>query len=125
MFLNAGLILNTFLFFFPQLYYLMTKIVDRAISSIGPVFIAIAVLLLDMCALAYYLVVFPYSHSLSDSSLLYKIYTGFILLFTLYMVYSIHFHYYMAIVTPPGDMKEYKKSAEEVKKKNNNNEKII
>lgn len=94
----------------------MTKIVDRAISSIGPVFIAIAVLLLDMCSLAYYLVVFPYSHSLSDSSLLYKIYTGFILLFTLYMIYSIHFHYYMAIVTPPGDMKEYKKSAEEVKK---------
>lgn len=92
----------------------MTKVVDRAISGIGPVFIAIAVILLDMCALAYYLVVFPYGHSWSGASLLYKIYTGFTLLFTLYIIYAIHFHYYMAIFTPPGDMKEYRKSTEEV-----------
>ncbi|CAO3698789.1 unnamed protein product [Rhizopus stolonifer] len=91
----------------------MTKVVDKAISGIGPVFIAIAVVLLDMCVLAYYLVVFPYGHSWSGASLLYKIYTGFTLLFTLYIIYAIHFHYYMAIFTPPGDMKEYRKSTEE------------
>ncbi|KAL0141919.1 putative Palmitoyltransferase [Mucor lusitanicus] len=87
----------------------MTKIVDKAIWSIGPVFIGIAVLLLDMCVLAYYLVVFPYFHSWTDVSVLYKLYNICTLLFTLYVVYCIHFHYYMAIVTPPGDMEEYRR----------------
>lgn len=87
----------------------MVKIVDKAIWSIGPVFIGIAVLLLDMCALAYYLVVFPYSHEwTTETSLLSKIWTVLILVFTLYVVYCIHFHYYMAIVTSPGGMEEYK-----------------
>ncbi|CAO3618067.1 unnamed protein product [Mucor fragilis] len=87
----------------------MTKIVDKAIWSIGPVFIGIAVLLLDMCVLAYYLVVFPYFHSWTDASALYKVYNICTLLFTLYVVYCIHFHYYMAIVTSPGDMEEYRR----------------
>jgi palmitoyltransferase len=86
-----------------------TKIVDKAIWSIGPVFIGIAVLLLDMCALAYYLVVFPYFHSWTDASFLNKAISIFTILFTLYIVYCIHFHYYMAIVTSPGDMEEYRK----------------
>ena len=37
----------------------MVQQVDRAIEKAGPVFIAVAVLLIDMSALAYYLVVFP------------------------------------------------------------------
>lgn len=88
----------------------MTKIVDKAIWSIGPVFIAIAVVLLDMCALAYYLVVFPYFHTWSDATFLSRCVSILTLVFTLYVVYCIHFHYYMAIVTPPGDMQEYKRS---------------
>jgi palmitoyltransferase len=87
----------------------MAKIVDKAIWSIGPVFIGIAVLLLDMCALAYYLVVFPYSHTWTDASFLSKAWSVFTLIFTLYVVYCIHFHYYKAIVTSPGDMEEYRK----------------
>lgn len=100
-----------FTFFSPSLQFTseMTKIVDKAIWSIGPVFIGIAVLLLDMCVLAYYLVVFPYFHSWTDVSVLYKLYNICTLLFTLYVVYCIHFHYYMAIVTPPGDMEEYRR----------------
>lgn len=87
----------------------MTKIVDKAIWSIGPIFIGIAILLLNMCVLAYYFVVFPYSHSWTDTSLWDKSLSVFTILFTAYIVYSIHFHYYMAIVTSPGDMEEYRK----------------
>lgn len=101
------LFLGLFLSFF--LTTKMTKIVDKAIWSIGPVFIGIAILLLNMCALAYYLVVFPYFHSWTDVSALYKVYNIFTLLFTLYIVYCIHFHYYMAIVTSPGDMEDYRR----------------
>lgn len=90
----------------------MTKIVDKAIWSIGPIFIGIAVLLVDMCALAYYLVVFPYSHTWTDASLWSKLLTLFTLLFTLYVVYCIHFHYYMAVVTSPGDMEDYRKKSQ-------------
>ena len=113
--LSIGFTMRTlFLFFsFCNNIFTMTKIVDKAILGIGPIFIVIAVGLLDMCVLAYYLVVFPYSHSWTDTSLIYKIYNCFVLMFTLYIVYSIHFHYYMAITTPPGDMKEYKKYKEE------------
>ncbi|KAI8333316.1 DHHC palmitoyltransferase-domain-containing protein [Chlamydoabsidia padenii] len=86
----------------------MAKVVDRAIWSAGPVFIFIAVALIDMCVLAYYLIVFPYNHLASaeedDTSLLGKLNLVFTLLFTFYMVYCIHFHYYMAIKTHPGGM---------------------
>ncbi|KAI7887601.1 DHHC palmitoyltransferase-domain-containing protein [Mucor mucedo] len=88
----------------------MAKIVDKAIWSIGPIFIGIAVLLLNMCVLAYYLVVFPYLHSWTDSSFFSKVFSILTLAFTLYIVYCIHFHYYMAIVTSPGDMEEYRKA---------------
>lgn len=87
----------------------MTKVVDRAIWSIGPVFIVIAILLLDMCVLAYYLVVYPYFHTFEVSTIWTHLYNILTLTFTLYVVYAIHFHYYMAIVTSPGDMREYKK----------------
>ncbi|OAD70663.1 hypothetical protein PHYBLDRAFT_171410 [Phycomyces blakesleeanus NRRL 1555(-)] len=80
----------------------MAKIVDRAIWNIGPLFIVIAVILVDLCALAYYLVVFPYTYNWSDASILRRIYIIATLAFTFYMVYCIHFHYYMAIRTPPG-----------------------
>lgn len=87
----------------------MVKIIDKAIWSIGPIFIGIAILLLNMCVLAYYLVVFPYLHSWSDTSAFSKILSLLTLAFTLYIVYCIHFHYYMAIVTSPGDMEDYRK----------------
>lgn len=85
----------------------MTKVVDRAIWSIGPVFIAIAILLLDMCVLAYYFVVFPYFHTWTNTSIWIKLYNIITIFFTLYVVYTIHFHYYMAITTSPGNMKQY------------------
>lgn len=87
----------------------MTKIVDKAIWSIGPIFIGIAILLLNMCALGYYLVVFPYLYQWTDTSVWNKLLSVLTLCFTLYIVYCIHFHYYMAIVTPPGDMEDYRK----------------
>ncbi|CAO3594557.1 unnamed protein product [Absidia cylindrospora] len=74
---------------------------------VGPVFIILAFSLIDMCVLAYYLVVFPYCHdwSLSEgTSILGKLNMILALLFTLYMVYCIHFHYYMSIKTHPGGM---------------------
>ncbi|CAO3640646.1 unnamed protein product [Cunninghamella blakesleeana] len=84
----------------------MAKVVDQAIWSAGPLFIAIAVALVDMCALAYYLVVFPYNHpyiwSNENTSILNLLGSFCIVIFTLYMVYCIHFHYYMAIKTHPG-----------------------
>ncbi|KAI7866083.1 hypothetical protein BDF14DRAFT_942048 [Spinellus fusiger] len=80
----------------------MTKIIDRAIWNIGPCFITVAVILVEMCALSYYLVVFPYNYDWTEASLLRRIYILMTLLFTFYMVYCIHFHYYMAIRTPPG-----------------------
>ncbi|KAI7901035.1 uncharacterized protein BX663DRAFT_143318 [Cokeromyces recurvatus] len=86
----------------------MAKIVDRAIWNIGPIFIGIAIILLEMCTLAFYLVIFPYNHTWTDTFLFNKLYTICTLLFTLYIVYCIHFHYYMAIATPPGDMKDYR-----------------
>lgn len=64
-----------------------------------------------MCALAFYLVVFPYSHTWTDASIGSKTLTLLTLLFTLYVVYCIHFHYYMAVVTSPGDMEEYRKKS--------------
>lgn len=84
----------------------MAKVIDRALDRIGPVFIAIAVVLIDMCTFAYYLVIFPYCHHWTDSTFLGKLYIALTFLFTLYMVYCIHFHYYMAIKTPPGSMSE-------------------
>lgn len=92
----------------------MTKVVDRAIWGIGPVFIGLAVLLLNMCVLAYYFVVFPYFHTWSDTSIWIKLYNLFTLGFTLYVVYAIHFHYYMAITTYPGDMKQYSRDVNQV-----------
>jgi hypothetical protein len=88
----------------------MAKIVDKAIWSIGPIFIGIAILLLNMCVLGYYLVVFPYLHGWTDSSFLSKIVSVFTIFFTMYIIYCIHFHYYMAIVTSPGDMEDYRKA---------------
>ncbi|GAA5802886.1 hypothetical protein HPULCUR_008361 [Helicostylum pulchrum] len=87
----------------------MTKIVNKAISSIGPIFIGIAILLLNMCVLGYYLVVFPYLYQWTDTSVWNKLLSVLTLCFTLYIVYCIYFHYYMAIVTPPGDMEDYRK----------------
>ncbi|KAI9266602.1 DHHC palmitoyltransferase-domain-containing protein [Phascolomyces articulosus] len=84
----------------------MAQLVDRAIDKAGPVFIAVAVLLIDMSALAYYLVVFPYSHHWSEASFIGKLFIILIFFFTVYMVYCIHFHYYMAIKTHPGTMAE-------------------
>ncbi|KAI8098843.1 DHHC palmitoyltransferase-domain-containing protein [Halteromyces radiatus] len=84
----------------------MAKIVDKAMWSAGPVFIVIAIALVDMCVLAYYLVVFPYNHHWfsEDITLLGKLGIILTVLFTLYMIYCIHFHYYMAIKTHPGGM---------------------
>jgi palmitoyltransferase len=88
----------------------MTKIVDKAMWGIGPVFIAIAVFLIDMCALGYYMVVLPFNYPWVDSTIANKFMTVLNFLFTIYMVYCIHFHYYMAIKTPPGDMEDYRRS---------------
>ncbi|KAI7874588.1 zf-DHHC-domain-containing protein [Lichtheimia hyalospora FSU 10163] len=82
----------------------MTQLFDRAVGKSGPVFIAIAVLLIELCVLAFYLVVFPYTHSWSDASFAGKIFVALVFVFTLYMVYCIHFHYYMAIKTHPGTL---------------------
>lgn len=85
----------------------MAKVVDRAIWSAGPVFIFIAVALIDMCVLAYFLIVFPYNHLAmleGETSVLGKLNVALTLLFTFYMVYCIHFHYYMSIRTHPGGM---------------------
>lgn len=82
----------------------MTKLFDRAVGKSGPVFIAIAVLLIELCVLAFYLVVFPYTHAWSDASFAGKLFTALVFIFTLYMVYCIHFHYYMAIKTHPGTL---------------------
>jgi palmitoyltransferase len=85
----------------------MAKVVDRAIWSAGPVFIFIAVALIDMCVLAYYLIVFPYNHLAlfeGETSVLGKLNVALTLLFTFYMVYCLHFHYYMSIRTHPGGM---------------------
>ncbi|KAI9311372.1 DHHC palmitoyltransferase-domain-containing protein [Dichotomocladium elegans] len=81
----------------------MAKIVDSALDKAGPVFVGIAVILIDMCVFAYYLVIFPYNHTWTDETTLFsKLLTMAIFAFTLYMVYCIHFHYYMAIKTSPG-----------------------
>lgn len=82
----------------------MAKLVDRAIDKAGPLFIAIAVILIDMSTLAFYLVVFPYSHHWTDAGFFGKLYIIATFVFTVYMVYCIHFHYYMAIKTHPGSM---------------------
>lgn len=82
----------------------MVQIVDRAINRIGPVFIAIALVLLTMCILCYYLVVFPYTHRWSDAGFFGKFYIAAMLAWSIYMVYCIFFHYYMAIVTSPGNV---------------------
>lgn len=82
----------------------MTKLFDRAVEKSGPIFIAVAVLLIELCVLAFYLVVFPYTHSWSDASLAGKLFTVPVFLFTVYIVYCIHFHYYMAIKTHPGTL---------------------
>ncbi|ORX46491.1 zf-DHHC-domain-containing protein [Hesseltinella vesiculosa] len=94
----------------------MAKVVDKALLNAGPVFIVIAFGLIDMCVLAYYLVVFPYMHQLTSqkpSSLLSLASMLCNIVFTLYMVYCIHFHYYMAIKTPPGSMKLTKSPQDE------------
>lgn len=85
----------------------MVKIADRAIWGAGPVFVVLAVALIDMCVLAYYLVVFPANHDVSllyEASALDTINMIFTILFTLYMIYCIHFHYYKSIMTAPGSM---------------------
>ncbi|KAL1914451.1 uncharacterized protein VTP21DRAFT_8903 [Calcarisporiella thermophila] len=72
------------------------KIVDVAIYSIGPIFIGLAIVLILACIAAYFMIIFPERHpSLS---------IGWILdgIFSIYMIYCIGFHYYMAIMTPPG-----------------------
>ncbi|KAG0168113.1 hypothetical protein DFQ30_005195 [Apophysomyces sp. BC1015] len=87
----------------------MAKIVDKAIWNVGPLFIAIAVILIDMCVASYYLVVFPYNHASSlEGGFLGIVGLVMTFLFTVYMVYCIHFHYYMAIMTPPGGTSEFK-----------------
>ncbi|KAI9317282.1 DHHC palmitoyltransferase-domain-containing protein [Dichotomocladium elegans] len=82
----------------------MAQLFDRAINKTGPAFIAIAIILIELCTLSFYLVVFPYAHDWSTASLWKKVLTAVEFVFTLYMVYCIHFHYYMAITTHPGTM---------------------
>jgi hypothetical protein len=82
----------------------MAHIVDRAINRIGPVFIVIALALLAMCVSCYYLVIFPYNHQWFEAGIFGKIYIATMLGWSMYMVYCTFFHYYMAIITPPGNV---------------------
>jgi palmitoyltransferase len=88
----------------------MAKVVDKAMWSAGPIFIGLAIFLLDMCVLGYYLVVFPYHHPWKEQNGFGHLVAVLNLLFTIYIVYAVHFHYWMAVKTPPGDMEEHRKS---------------
>ncbi|RGB33157.1 DHHC palmitoyltransferase-domain-containing protein [Rhizophagus diaphanus] len=78
------------------------KIANSVIFAIGPVFIILAIGLIGMAALTYFTVVFPYFYQWDDDYIWTKFsyYAG--LLFSIYMIVCIFFHYYMAIRTKPG-----------------------
>ncbi|CAG8468724.1 16481_t:CDS:2 [Funneliformis caledonium] len=80
--------------------------VDRAantvIFAIGPIFILLAIGLLGMATLTYFTVVFPYFYKWDDDYIWTKVYYYIGLIFSIYLVVCIFFHYYMAVRTKPG-----------------------
>ncbi|RUP48032.1 hypothetical protein BC936DRAFT_145042 [Jimgerdemannia flammicorona] len=89
---------------------MVIHIVDRAIYGIGPLFIVLAVVLISLCATAYFAIVFPFNHPWTDETTFWQMLgAGATLLFSVYMICNIAFHYYMAVTTPPGGVLEPKK----------------
>jgi len=72
---------------------------DKATGAAGPFFVLIAATLLPICFVTFFEVVFPHRFLQPDTWFLT---TLFGLLWCLYIVYSITFHYIMAIAIPPG-----------------------
>ncbi|RUP48033.1 DHHC palmitoyltransferase-domain-containing protein [Jimgerdemannia flammicorona] len=92
---------------------MVIHIVDRAIYGIGPLFIVLAVVLISLCATAYFAIVFPFNHPWTDETTFWQMLgAGATLLFSVYMICNIAFHYYMAVTTPPGGVLEPKKDVE-------------
>ena len=75
---------------------------DRAIGFIGPVFILFAIVLLSTCIISFFAVILPFNlawtEEMTVAKLIYGVMTFF---FSIYIAWSIFFHYYMAIMTDP------------------------
>ena len=78
------------------------KAANTVIRLLGPIFIVLAVVLIGLACLVYFTVVFPYFYKWEEDHILTKIFYCFGLVFSIYMVICIFFHYYMAIITKPG-----------------------
>ncbi|CAG8516963.1 5254_t:CDS:2 [Acaulospora morrowiae] len=85
-----------------KLILAVDKAANTAILAIGPVFISLAVLLIGMAVAVYFTVVFPTVYVWDDDYIWTKFlyYLGLIL--SIYLVFCIFFHYYMAVRTKPG-----------------------
>ncbi|CAG8468969.1 1606_t:CDS:2 [Funneliformis mosseae] len=78
------------------------KAANTVIFAIGPIFILLAIGLLGMATLTYFTVVFPYFYKWDDDYIWTKVYYYIGLIFSIYLVVCIFFHYYMAVRTKPG-----------------------
>lgn len=78
------------------------KAANTVILAVGPVFIVLAVGLIGLATTVYFTVVFPYIYTWDDDYIWTKVYYYMGLIFSIYIVVCIFFHYYMAIRTTPG-----------------------
>ncbi|CAI2179356.1 2899_t:CDS:2 [Funneliformis geosporum] len=78
------------------------RVANTVIFAIGPIFILLAIGLIGMAALTYFTVVFPYFYKWDDDYIWTKVYYYIGLIFSIYLVTCIFFHYYMAVKTKPG-----------------------
>ncbi|CAG8539303.1 856_t:CDS:2 [Cetraspora pellucida] len=78
------------------------KAANTVILAAGPVFIVLAVGLIGLATTVYFTVVFPYFYTWDEDYIWTKIYYYMGLIFSVYIVACIFFHYYMAIRTKPG-----------------------
>ncbi|CAG8598495.1 1716_t:CDS:2, partial [Scutellospora calospora] len=78
------------------------KAANTAIHAVGPVFIVLAIGLIGLAIIVYFTVVFPSFYTWDEDYIWTKIYYYMGLIFSIYMIICIFFHYYMAVRTKPG-----------------------
>ncbi|CAG8559642.1 7449_t:CDS:2 [Ambispora gerdemannii] len=85
-----------------KLFVAAERAANTLIRTVGPLFIVLAIALIGMAVAVYFTVVFPYFYTWDEDYIWtkFRYYAG--LVFSIYIVVCIAFHYYMAVRTRPG-----------------------
>ncbi|CAG8463818.1 6196_t:CDS:2 [Ambispora leptoticha] len=85
-----------------KLFVAAERAANTLIRTVGPLFIALAVMLIGMAVFVYFTVVFPQFYTWDEDYIWTKFWYYVGLVFSIYIVVCIAFHYYMAVRTKPG-----------------------